>query len=68
MFHEVVAGGGEETAFGDGSAPVAGAAYALHGNGYRSCGAYLADEVDVADVDTEFEGSGCDEDLDFAVF
>ena len=55
LFHEVVAGGGEEAAFGDGSAPVAGAADALHGDGDGAGGGDLADEVDVADVDAEFE-------------
>ena len=68
MLHEVVAGGGEEAAFGDGSAPVAGAADALHGDGDGAGGADLADEVDVADVDAEFERCGGDEDFDFAVF
>ena len=68
MLHEVVAGGGEEAAFGDGSAPVAGAADALHGYGDGAGGADLADEVDVADVDAEFERGGGDEDFDFAVF
>ncbi len=68
MLEQVVAGGGEEAAFGDGSAPVAGAAYALHGYGNGAGGTDLADEVDVADVDTEFEGCGGDEDFDFAVF
>ena len=68
MLHEVVAGGGEETAFGDGSAPVAGAADALHGYGYGSGGADLADEVDVTYVYAEFEGGCRDEDFYFAVF
>ena len=68
LLEEVVAGGGEEAAFGDGSAPVAGAADALHGDGDGAGGVDLADEVDVADVDAEFEGGGGDEDLDLAVF
>ncbi len=67
LLEEVVAGGGEEAAFGDGSAPVAGAADALHGDGDGAGGGDLADEVDVADVDAEFERGGGDEDLDFAV-
>ena len=51
LLEEVVAGGGEEAAFGDGSAPVAGAAYALHRYGdCAGCGD-LADEVYRADVD-----------------
>ena len=68
LFEEVVAGGGEETAFGDGTAPVAGAADALHGDGDGAGGVDLADEVDVADVDAELKGGGGDEDFDFAGF
>ena len=67
LLEEVVAGGGEEAALGDGSAPVAGAADALHGDGDGAGGGDLADEVDVADVDAEFERGGGDEDLDLAV-
>ena len=55
LLHEVVARGGEEAAFGDGSAPVPCAADALHGDRDGACGGDLADEVDVADVDAEFE-------------
>ena len=66
LFEEVVAGGGEESALGDGAAPVAGAAYALHGYGDRSGRRDLADEVDRADVDAEFERGGGDEDLALA--
>ena len=33
-----------------------------------SSGADLADEVDVADVDSEFQGCSGDQDFDFAVF
>src|ERR1700722_12229771 len=47
---------------------MAGAADALHGYGYGAGCADLADEVDVADVDAEFERCGGDEDFDFAVF
>ncbi len=68
LLEEVVAGGGEETAFGDGTAPVAGAADALHGDADVAGGGDLADEVDVADVDAELERSGGDEDLDRACF
>ncbi len=48
--------------FGDGSTPVPGAAYALQSDGDGSRRADLADEVDVADVDAEFERGGGDED------
>ena len=47
---------------------MAGAADALHGDGDGAGGADLADEVDVADVDAEFERGGGDEDFDLAVF
>ncbi len=43
LLEEIVAGGGEEAAFGDRAAPVAGSAYALHGYGDRSCRRDLAD-------------------------
>ncbi len=66
LLEEVVAGGGEEAALGDGAAPVAGAADALHGDGDGAGGADLADEVDVADVDAELERGGGDEDADLA--
>jgi hypothetical protein len=68
LLHQVVAGGGEEAALGDGSAPVAGTADALHGHGDGAGGVDLADEVDVADVDSELERGGGDEDFDLAVF
>ena len=51
---------------GDGSAPVAGAADALHGHGDGAGAGDLADEVDIADVDAEFERGSRDEDLDLA--
>jgi hypothetical protein len=47
---------------------VAGAADALHGYGDGAGAADLADEVDVADVDAEFQRGGGDEDFDLAVF
>ncbi len=68
LFEQVVTGGGEETAFGDGSTPVAGAADALHGDGDGSGAADLTDEVDVADVDAEFERCCRDENFDFSIF
>ena len=68
LLKEVVAGGGEEAAFGDGTAPVAGAPDALHGDGNCAGAADLADEVDVADIDAQFEGGGGDEDFDVTVF
>ena len=68
LFKKIVAGGGEEAALGDGATPVPGAADALHGNADVAGGRYLADEVDVADVDAELERGGSDEDLDLAGF
>ena len=47
---------------------MAGAADALHGDGDGASGGDLADEVDVADVDAEFERGGGDENLYLAVF
>ena len=67
LLQQVVAGGGEEAALGDGAAPVAGAADALHGDGDGARGGDLADQVDVADVDAELERGGGDEDPDLAV-
>ena len=66
-FDELVAGGGEEAALGDGSAPVTGAAYALQGNGDGAGRADLADEIDVADIDAELERGGGDEDAALAL-
>ena len=68
LFEEIVAGGGEEAAFGDGSAPVASAADALHGDSDGTSAADLADEVDVADIYAEFERCGGNENFDVAVF
>ena len=67
LFEEIVARGGEEAALGDGPAPVAGAADALHGDSDGAGAGDLADQVDVADVDAEFERGGRDEDADLAV-
>ena len=65
---EFVAGGGEEAALGDGSAPMASASDALEGRGDGAGRADLADEIDVADVDAEFERGGGDEDAALALF
>ncbi len=46
---------------------MAGAAYALHGDGDGAGAGDLADEIDVADVDAELERCGGDEDADLAV-
>ena len=66
LLEEVVAGGGEEAAFGDGPSPVTGAADALHGDGDCAGGGDLADEIDGADVDAQLERGCGDEDLDLA--
>ncbi len=54
-FQQVVARGGEQAAFGDGSAPVTGAAHALQRDRDGARRVDLADQVDGADVDAEFE-------------
>ena len=64
---EFVAGGGEEAAFGDSSTPVSCSAYSLQGDGDGAGRSDLADEIDVADVDAEFERGGGDEDAAFAL-
>ncbi len=46
---------------------MAGAAYALHGDGDGARRLNLADEVDGADVDAEFERGGGDEHANLAV-
>jgi hypothetical protein len=61
LLEQIVASGSEKSALGNGSAPVAGPANALHGHGNGACCADLADEVDVADVDTKFERGSSDE-------
>ena len=67
LFEKVVARGGEEAAFGNGSAPVAGAAHALHGDGDRAGGGDLADEVYISYVNAQLKRSGSDEDADLTV-
>ena len=67
LLQQVVAGGGKEAALGDGPAPMAGAADALHGDSDGAGAGDLADQVDVADVDAEFQRSSGDEDADFAI-
>ena len=66
-FQQVVARGGEEAAFGDGSAPVTGAADALQRDGDGARRVDLADQVDGADVDAEFERRGRDQQANLAV-
>ena len=66
-FDQFVAGGGEEAAFGTQAEGVAGAADALQEDGDAAGRADLADEVDAADVDAEFERSGGDEGFELAV-
>jgi hypothetical protein len=54
-FQQVVARGGKQTALGDRSTPVAGAAHALQSNCNRARRVDLADQIDGADVDAQFE-------------
>ncbi len=57
-FEQFIARGGEDAALGHGAAPVAGAADALQGDGNRARRADLADQIDAADVDAQFERGG----------
>ncbi len=57
-FDQLIAGGGEEAALGQRAHPVAGAADALQGDGDGARRADLADQVDRADIDAEFERGG----------
>ena len=66
-FDQLVARGGEEDALGLGADPVAGAADALQGDGDGARRADLADQIDGADIDAEFERSGGDDGAQFAV-
>ena len=66
LLEEIVACGGEEAAFRDGTAPMACTANALHRYGHGAGGRDLANEIDGADIDAELKGSGGDEDLDLA--
>ena len=54
-FQQLIAGRGEEPAFGQRAHPVSRAADALEGNGDRARRAELDDEIDRADIDAEFE-------------
>ena len=56
-FDEFVARGGEDASLGNGSAPVSRTAHALQCHGDRSRRTDLADQIDGADVDAEFERS-----------
>jgi len=64
-FHQFIAGGGKDAAFRNRSVPVTRAANALPGNGDRSSGADLTDQIDGANIDTKFKGCSGDERLDF---
>src|ERR1035437_263377 len=67
LFEEVVAGGREEPAFGDRSAPVACASNALHGYCDGACAGNLAHEVDIPDINSQLERSGGDQNANLAV-
>src|SRR5215472_7813876 len=64
-FEQVVARRGEEAAFGNRSAPVARAANALQGRGNGARRADLANQINAADVDAQFERSRSNEGADF---
>ena len=65
-FHQVVAGGREQAPFRHAADVVAGAAHALQERGDAARAAELADQVDIADVDAEFQRRGGHQDLQFA--
>ena len=65
-FGEVVARGREQPSLGHATDMVAGAADALQERSDRARRTELADEIDVADVDAEFEGGGGDEGAELA--
>ena len=67
-FHQFVARGGEQAALGQRAHPVASAAHALqrHRDGPRR--ADLADQIDRADIDTQFERGGGHHGAQFAIF
>ena len=67
-FDGLVAGHREEAAFGRAADPVAGAADALHEGRDAAGGAELDHQLDVADVDAEFERGGCDDAFEVAGF
>ncbi len=67
-FQKLIARGGEKAAFGNRAAPVAGAADALQRDGNRARRADLADQIDGADINSEFERRGGDERANFAGF
>jgi len=67
LLHQVIAGGSEEAALGDSSAPVTCTSDTLHCYGNCPRGRDLTDEVDVADVDTELERCRGNQNLDLAV-
>ena len=66
-FQQVVARGGEEAAFGDGSTPVTGAAHALQCDSDGARRVDLADKVDGANVDAKLERCGRDQQANLAV-
>ena len=67
-FEQIVARGGENAAFGYRSAPVAGAADTLQANGNRTRRTDLANQIDTADIDSEFERSGGHQRANFSGF
>ncbi len=67
MFQEIVTGGSEEAAFGDGFAPVTGASNTLHRHSDCTGGADLTDKIDVANVDSQLKRGSGDKDFNLAV-
>ena len=67
-FDQFIARGGEQAALGNRAAPVAGASDALQGHGDRARRADLADQVDCANINSQFKRSRGDQRAYFTGF
>src|SRR5437899_1990725 len=62
-----VAGGGKEAALGDRATPVAGAAKALDSNANRTRRTDMQGQIDMADIDSQFERSSGHQNFQLAI-
>src|SRR4051794_24444756 len=67
-FDQLVASSGEQAAFGNRTAPVAGASYTLKRDCDRARRTDVTYKVNRTDVDSEFKRRGCDQRLQLAIF
>src|SRR3954471_22121241 len=67
-FDQLVASSGEQAAFGNRTAPVAGASYTLKRDCDRARRTDVADQIDCAHIDSEFKRRGCDQRLQLTIF